>query len=429
MSDGLDLLSSTDRAFRKSSNSKINSMASHQQVDADYSNGVPFARVKRTGRVIKIDVSSTTKIGLFASSGSGKTIFAKAVASRLAETGRIPLNGADVKNDFESLNEPVTKKIRDQLSFNGFESFVDNESPSGIEREVFMPKFLTKHYDSVPTYVAPFTFGFQDISETDFKFLVGAGELTESQEVLLTNVLDSVELRNTSFDELRELVDRAEANHQVKQSVTNRLDSLESKEIISNRYREDPIDFLERGKAVSLGFENWRNYKHGELYKLEFYAALVLRRLKGRAQGMDQDLLYMLPEAHKFAPAGQESLLKGELQDLMDMAGRQMDMPIFLDSQAPSQIPNARVTGPNNFLGRLNHILIGCDPEGGTLDKPEWKAALNATNLYNPHDPEPWRRRLNELEPYDFLYVNPSRHDGPRDCPIVRSLAPLCDHE
>lgn len=421
------MLRSSERILNKSRNRRLNQVADDKVRDADYSRGIPVAKEKQSGRIIYLTFNSTTKIGVFGPSGSGKTIMGKAMASRLHQQGRRIYNGGDVKNDFQSLDYKggVSEKLQRKMGL------LQNEHPQPIPKKLFMPKFLTNDFDSVPSYAEPFTFGFQDISEDDLKFLLGEGDLSGEPQQVMTSVLNEVDLDSTSFDQLISRVESDEdANHGTVKTLKTRLKSLRSQEIISNRYRKDPLQYLDQDYAVSLGLKGWRNYRRGSMYMLEFYAARLLNNLKDRAEQneIETPLIGMWAEFHKLAPAGEASLLKPVLQDLIDMAGRQADFPIIVDSQAPSQIPNSYVQGQYDFLGRLSAMFLGCDQNGRPLGENEWKKALKSVNMLNRSNKKHWRRRMNELDTYDFLFVHPGRHDGPYDCPVVRSLAPLVSH-
>ena len=422
-----ELRGSTEWILSDSDSDAARAIVGREQIEPDYSKGVPVAREKKSGQIIYLKFNSTTKIGIFGPSGSGKTVMGKAIASRLHMQGRRIYNGGDVKNDFQSLDYEggVSKQLREKMGL------LKNEHPQPIPKKLFMPRFLVNDFSSSPSYVEPFTFGFQDISEDDLKYLLGEGDLSGEPQQVMTSILNNVELESTSFDELIGRVDsHPDANHGTKKALKTRLDSLRSQEIISNRFRKDPLQYLDQDYAVSLGLKGWRNYRRGSMYMLEFYAARLLNNLKDRAEADDIEvpLIGMWAEFHKLAPAGEKSLLKPVLQDLIDMAGRQADFPIIMDSQAPSQIPNSYVKGQYDFLGRLSAMFLGCDQNGRPLGENEWKKALKSVNMLTRSNKRHWRRRMNELDTYDFLFVHPGRHDGPYDCPVVRSLAPLVSH-
>ncbi|MFB6209609.1 MAG: hypothetical protein ABEJ56_05760 [Candidatus Nanohaloarchaea archaeon] len=420
-------LESMDRVFGRSNNPAIRTLANQEDLDADYSNGIPVAKTKGTGDIVYIDFHNTTKVGLFGPSGSGKTIFGKAMVSRLSETGRVIYNGGDVKNDFQVLDKygGVSKKLIDKMGL------MANEEPTEIPKKLFVPKPVLEAWGKNPSYVTPFTLGFQDISETDFKFLVGEGDLTTAQDAVLSNVLNEISIKETSFDELRTLVEQKSESVQVEKSLRSKLNGLESNMVISNRYREDPVKFLDEGYAVALGLQGFSNFTNGGMYKLQFYVSVVFRNLMNRVMkgDIDADLVGLWPEFHRMAPSGESSLLKQQVEEFFNMKQRQMDMPIVLDSQSPGQIPNPNIKSSQyNFLGKLTHVFLGCDRNGRELGEKDWKTVLKSMNMLNRSNVDEWRSRMASLEPFDFLYVNPGKHDRPRDCPVVRSLAPLVSH-
>lgn len=421
------MLESSKNVFRESRNPALEEFGGQQLKEADYSKGIPVARYKGSNRFLKIQFGSTTKIGIFGNSGSGKTAFGKAMVSRLTEKDRVIYNGGDMDNDFQHLNHygGSPKKLQEKMGL------AKNESPKEIDRKLFMPKPVYDRCKDNLSYAEAFTFGFQDINETDFKFLLGAGDLSGSQEAVLIRVLDNVDIKSTSFSELEEQIEEvASDQHNVKVALLSQLESLKNKNIISNRLRQDPLKYLNNGHAVSLGFKGWTQFMNGDMYILQFYASKLFQNMIEQAKDgdLDVDLVGLWPEFHRLVPAGESSLLKQHIENFFNMMQRRIDMPIIVDSQAPSQVPNSEVSGAYDFVGKLNHFFIGCDQEGSVLSEDEWSKVLRANSLLNRRNKDDWRSRIRELETFDFLYVNPGRHDGPYDCPVVRSLAPLCYH-
>jgi hypothetical protein len=401
-------------------------VGAREDPDADYSTGIPVARRVETGDLLRLDVTDTTKIGLFGPSGSGKTIFGKAIASRLHTQGYKLYNGADVKHDFQSLDyqKGPSKKLIDQMGF------APHEQPQPIPKQLLMPRFMAENYETVPSYVEPFSFGFQDLSEQDLLFLLGEGNLDMNKKTVLRQMLDHVDIHSTSFGELREALDMMDPQHGLKKVIDQRLDGLEQTGLISNRYRKDVVKYLQKGAALSLGMETWRQFQRGDMYMLQFYAGKVFEQVKEAnltENRLDGPFVGLFPEVHHFAPAGEDSQLTDELQELVTQSGRQMIFVLILDSQTPSQIPNPHTSDNADLLGNLNHVFMGCDPDGNALGRKEWSTVLKSMNMLAQNRYEPWRRKMQQLRPHDFLYVNP-RMQGPHECPVVRSLAPLVAH-
>ena len=60
-------------------------------------------------------------------------------------------------------------------------------------------------------------------------------------------------------------------------------------------------------------------------------------------------------------------LLKQQLEEFFNMKQRQIDMPIILDSQAPSQILNSDSNGQYNFFGELSSVFRAATGTEGHL--------------------------------------------------------------
>lgn len=413
---------STQKIFRGSSNTATSSLVDEETMEADYSNGIPVAKYVNKNGFLYLDIDSTTRIGLFGSSGSGKTTGAKSIMVRERDrTGRELYNGADVGNEFQYLDYKggASKELVEKMGL------APNENPHPVKKKIFMPKFLTEYYNRVPSYVEVFSLGFQDVEESDFKFLMSQG-LNQKQIQILELALDRVEFKSTSFSELEAVLDELDVHTQAVKPVKRQLRAVESKGIISNRFQKDVLGFLEDGYAVSLGLENSSKLGRSDLYKAEFYAAVMFRRLKERVLegGLSEGKFVFFGEAHRFAPAGEDSLLKDEIEDLMTYSGRRIDAPLVLDSQRPSQIPNTDSGGSHNFLSELNYVFLGCDRHGKALAWSEAKSVLKSMNLTNRSNLEGWKKRMQGLEARNFLFVQPSM-SGPGDALEVEFLAPL----
>ncbi|WP_207587068.1 hypothetical protein [Halomontanus rarus] len=449
------------RAFEQSDDPRLTQLTEPVDPDPDYSQGIPVARDRRTDELIYIQFDGETRVGFFAPSGKGKTTFGKALISRLYDAGFKIFNGGDIKNDFQSLDYKggASSSLIKRMGL------ADYEQPHRIPKKIFMPKFMVDAYEGkVPSYVEPFTLGFQDLSWTDLQFLLQPDSQAQKRTVKkLARQVTMERLADTDreihgFALLRQKIMEMELGKNLERVMLDTIDVLEAEQIVGNQHREDPLQYLNeigcpecfttefqstydnlwtctnedcdwKGEkenrvsfAISLGLERWREFRHGDMHKIQFYAAVLLRQLKERAKAgqITPPILGFWDEAHLLLPATGESLMTGPMQDLVDVAARQIEMPIVLSSQQPNKIPHS---DDADILAELNHLFLGFD-----LDKKHWKAALDSMSLYRHYDADKWRRKMNRLKKYDFLYVSPEHHDSVTDCPIVRSLAPLCSH-
>jgi uncharacterized protein YdcH (DUF465 family) len=319
----------------------------------------------------------------------------------------------------------VSKELQNKMGL------LDKEKPKEIPTKLFSPKPVLDAWGKNPSYVEPFTFGFQDLSKQDLNFVLGEGDLSSSQENILTEVYSNVDLNDASFEELIDEVDEVDDAHRQSQTALRAtLKSLREEKIVSNEFRKDPLKHLNQGYSVALGLRGYSNFSNGGMYKVQFYASLMFRNLMNKVMDgeIDQPLCGLWAEFHRLAPASENSLLKQQLEEFFNMKQRQMDMPIILDSQAPSQIPNPDSSSQYNFLGKLSSVFLGCDRNGRPLGSVEWSKVLKSMNMQTRSNKKEWRRRIRNLDSFEFLYVNPGIHDGPQDCPVVTSLAPLVAH-
>ncbi|WP_226005953.1 ATP-binding protein [Natrinema salinisoli] len=387
-----------------------------QSEPPDYNQRVPIGRDKHTGELVEYDVADHDRIGIFGTTGAGKTTLAKAILSRLFKGGVKVLHASDIKNDFHDIdNEPgVSKELIDEAGF------APGEQRTPIPVELFMPRFLYNEYpNNPPYYLTPFTLGFQDISDADLKYLIPTN--STRQKVVLNNVLDAVPPKARSFPHLKQVIDeQEEAPKNVRRALKSNLRSLKQEQILSTRYQKDPLEKLDE-QVVVLALENWDRYKRQGLELVEIYVALTLRRLKEQLRDGDLEgpVMVFADEAHAFCPAGDDSISKREFVDLVDL-GRAYKVPMMFASQHPAQIPNEENSDRYDVLGSINHFFLAPN-----LPEKDWKQCLKASGLWRQYgNRDIWRDRFASMDQYEFMYLNKER--GTHQ--VVQPLAPLCAH-
>lgn len=417
MPDEDGLLRQEKSVFERSGSPVLSSLVEEKKVSRSYSNGlIPVAFDKETGELVEIRFDGMTRVGSFAPSGMGKTLLAKAAISRAYKAGFKVFHGSDVKNDFQKVDcyGGVSKELRESLGL------LDGEHPMEMDRTLAVPEFMVDNYSGNPSsYGTRFSLGFQDITESDFRSLLGYGSLTSTQRDELDVILEDVDISDTNWSYL---IDEAEGRNK---ALARKFRSMRSKNVLMPEQRKDVLLDLNEKGCLSLGLKGWENYLGSGMEKLRFYSGMLHRNLVNYVESgkVSPPILIFNDEFHKMAPDGSDSMVKEEFQNILDLSGRQNMISTWISAQRPSQIPYPESDDAYDFLGTLNHIFLGFNLSG-----PDWKSALKATPLWDPHHSDRWGERLRDLGKYDFLYIDVENHDGPGDAQVVRSLAPLVAH-
>lgn len=422
-----------------------------EETEVDYSNGIPVARNVETGELIRIKFDDTTRIAAFGASGSGKTVGAKAILSRIYDHGWNVMHFSDVKHDFQDISYKggVSKELIRKTA-----GLVPGEEPHSVPRKIFQPWFLADEYPKgKPSYVEQFTLGFEDIEESDFKSLVDP--TSEAQKQTLNNLISGLDLEDETFSTIKSELDHLEIEYSggdaLKGALKRSIESLQNDNILSSRLRKDPFRYVsswrchtcdeyvfpdkkggheghnleERRAVLSLGLENYDRYTPDEKEKFQFYVASMMDNF---IQALRQDRIqgpYVVfcDEYHEVVPRDEESPVKDKFQRILDVSGRQNDIATLISTQRPSQVPMPGKKSRFDFIGDLDHIFIS-----ENLNAEEWSEALNAFNFYNPSHQQKWKDKISSMDTHQFLYVNPNKHDSVEDCPVVEFLAPKWSH-
>jgi hypothetical protein len=416
---------STKALFARSNNTELRDRGYKEESKTpeyieDSSEPVPVAKYRDRPGFLKIPVHSTSVFGVFGGSGAGKTTADMSIATRCFNRGRIPANFADTDLHTTNLDNHggVSKKLIEAMRL------YKGEEPTEIAQKTVLPKYLWNKLSKErrPSNVDKFSLGFQDINDSELKFLLGQG-LDSNQKQAMQNVLDKVSVdENLDFDDLRNAVDgNDDLHHTTGNKLKRNINNLENSEVISNRYRKDIVNIVNQGNSLGVGMRGFNGLSPSDYYLMEFLAKKCFEKIiDARKSGeLDQSIFSIFPEAHHLMPRGEDSLLANYVKSVATYHQRRTDTPIILDSQNPSQIPE-------NILEEVNSVFIGCDESGKSLAKSEWSDVLKKMNVVaNPQrDNRRWMKKIQKLNHRDFLYISADMTD-PDDAPIVRFLAPL----
>ncbi|WP_276273561.1 hypothetical protein [Haloarcula litorea] len=395
-------------------------------------------------------MTDTTRILLVAPTGRGKTVAGKRIVSTAYDDGWTPIHFSDVKNDFQSISYAggASKQMIETMGL------VEGEEPHAIPRKLFQPKFLVEDYQNgKPSYIEQFTLGFEDITKSDLMFLLDFN--SEPQKQVFDNLLGDLNIEDENFTSLKAKLDNVEIDYadNLKGPIKRTLNSLENSKILASHLRKNPFNYIEcwechdcgeyvwkedkgehelknheleeKRAVVSLSLKHYDNYTYGDEEKFQFYVAVLMRNFikEVRRGNIEGPFILYGDEFHEVAGRDTGDLVKRYFQKILDIAGRQADVATILSTQRPSKLPYPQSSDPYDFVGDTTHMFIG---EG--LNPVDWRKALNSTNLYGQGDKEKWRKKINDLNQYEFLYVNPEKHDGVEDCPVVQFYSPLVRH-
>lgn len=391
------------------------------EITRDYSHGIPVARDIHTGELIRIKPGDTTRIFLCAKTGQGKTVLAKSFISRFVDMGGNVFVGGDVKNDFQSFNysNGVSKELRDNT-----QGLLRGEEPRSLDRNLGVPRFLTKYYQSSPrSYATVFSIGFQDISEQDFKYLIGYhGWRSETQQNIVDDILSKHDISDLTWELLwDELDEHGSSGGKIKRN----LRSLRDTQVISSKGDsiESFLDF-DSVNLCSLGLKGIDEFTFGGMEKINFYSALLHRRFieKCRRGELGGPRLIFNDEAHELMPASGDSAVKEEFKKIMTRMGRQAGITTMLSTQEPSQVPSDNDSGGFDFVSDTTHAFVG---KG--LNWSGYKTVFQVFRVYDSHNTEPLRRLKDSLGDHQFLFLDESMESA-SDVRVVESLAPLTAH-
>lgn len=385
----------------------------------DGSKPIPVAKYRDGSQYLRLDINSTSVIGMFGPSGSGKTTGDMSIVTRAYSRGRIPVNLADIDLHTTNLdnNGGVSKELINAMGF------YPGEERGEIPQKTVIPKYLLNQMNDrqKPSNVEPFSLGFQDVSSSELKFLLSQG-LDRNQKQAMQTILDSVDVEaGLSFDDLRSSAEEAdEIHHTTAKKLKRNINVLENSEVISNRYRKDIVQVVKNGNAFGLGMQGFSRLSLADYYLMEFLAKKCFQSLIDARfdNSLSRPLFTVFSEAHRLMPDNSDSILADLVKDVYTFDQRRADIPSVMDTQLPSQLSR-------QVLEEINHAFIGCDRNGKSLPKSEWKTVLSLMNVVsNPQrENRLWMNKIQQLGHRDFLYVNASMTD-PSDAPIVRFLAP-----
>lgn len=395
-----------------------------EAIEADYSDGYPFARKVHRDGLVQIPLHGETRIALCAKSGQGKTVIAENGISRALDDDYKLFHGSDVNNDINSISKHggVSQEMADLLGL------LPGEEPTEFPRRVMVPEFMFEKYRSDRIHWGErFTLGFRDITERDLKFLLGFdGWRSEAQQDLMDDVLTEINMDTVGFTSLFETIDRiAEKNsddERTVRKVKRRLQALKDKKILSNTMRKDPFADFEDGSAVSLCLYHFDKV---EERRYRFYSAIAHRNLveKLRNGEITGRLILFEDEFHYLAPDGEESIVKDEFQKILNLTGRRANVSTIISTQQPSQLPYPGSDDEYDFFSPCNHYFLGRG-----LSWKDYHAVLKGTGLWHQGFVDRWKKRFSELKDKQFIYINDDVHETPEECPVVEAIAPLFHH-
>jgi len=421
---------STKQVFSLSKNQALISRGVQETVEKpSYETGIPVARDVQTGEIIRIPLQSDTRVFTCAKSGQGKTVLGKAFLSRVQEIGGKVFCGSDIKNDFQSWNGsqgPGTGPSQELLDVT--QGLLRGEEGRDFNRSLGIPVFLSKEYGSSEpsSFGTLFSIGFGDISEQDFKYLIGfEGIRSDAQRGIVEDLFAENQSKDLTWTVIKKRCD--EEGGTGEKLWKRYLKPLKSKGVIGSKGSSlnSFLDFNQYD-LCSLGLKGINAYTLGDMSKIRFYAAIVHRRVleKRLNGGIDMNAPFVVydDECHEIFPADESTPAKDEMALVFSRKGRQADMVSWLSSQEPQKVPSSQDKSPHDFISQTSHAFVG---KG--LNWPGYRTVFSAFSVYNSNDTQPLRSKKDRLDDHQFLYLDESM-DSVGDIRIVESLAPLAPH-
>ena len=360
--------------------------------------------------VAEMQLSASDRILICDRTGGGKTGLLKRIVYGLHKSGQKIIHLSDVKNDFADIDTDggVPPEFVEEAGLH------PGEKPESIPVEVFQPRLLYNEYRRSPPDVLggmeTFSYGFQDLRESEIKTLVNA--TSDTQNDILTNAIAANS--ELTYGALEESVLGMDANGQAKRSLLNSIRRLKEQEVLHEDFREKlPSDYLGDG-VVAVSMDNWDSYKREGREKLEIQIAIALRRIKqGLRDGdLEGPITPIFDEAHVFC-GEDNSISTPEIVDMIDL-GRAYNIPLIFSSQRPSQLAQGIIDG-------LSHFFIGKN-----VPPDQRMELLKAADLVEHQDYSTgkWTKIFREMGKYEFLQVDSERSLWR----VVSPFAPPCFH-
>jgi len=395
----------------------------------DMSGPIPVAKDVNTGEIVKLPYGGTTRIFICAKSGQKKTILSKAYLSRIQKIGGYIFAGTDIKNDFQTWNGVQGPgKGAGQSLQRVTAGLLEGEKPEDMDRNLGVPSFLVKEYDSNPNnFGTIFSIGFQDISDHDFKFLIDFESWRSgTQQDILEDILLDLEEKgqNLSWSFLE---DRLDDEKQSGEKISKRIRKFKSKSIIGSRGASlnTFLDF-EDSNLCSLGLRGIDSYTLGSMKTIRFTSAICHRKvLSDRQDGkIDESKPFVIfdDECHEIFPSDEPSPAKDEMALAFSRRGRQAKLTTVLSTQEPQKIPSPSDSSKHDFVSQTSHAFIG---KG--LNWPGYKTVFQAFSIYNSNNTEPLRNLKDRLDDGEFLFIA-EWMDDISDVQVVEPLSPLTPH-
>ncbi|MFB1064821.1 helicase HerA domain-containing protein [Natrinema sp. H-ect4] len=409
-----------------------------------------------TGELIRIKFDKsdvTARIGVFGDSGSGKTLGCKSILSRIYDDGWNIMHFSDVKHDFSDVSHEnaAAKEMVETLGL------AEGEEPHPVPKKIFQPRFLYDEYnDGKPSYVEPFSLGFKDVSEADFKSLFTS--TSQAQERALNNLLARIDLEEQNYKKLKQELDnlelRNDSGDMLEGAIKDSIDEMQNEKLVSSQFRKDLFRYSEAWRChdcnefvypgekkehqdheleqmptvLVLGLEKYREYFPEESHKFQFYVSAVLDNFidARKKKQIGKPYIAFFDEAHYVIPRDEDSPAKAKVDSLVNVTGRDNDVGLMISTQKPSQIPMPDKTSRFDITGNLKDIFVA-----ENLNADEWGDLLNTFNFYNSSHRQKWKDRINSMNEKQFLYIDARGNanvEGPEDCPVVEFLSPLWKH-
>jgi len=417
-------------AFGRRNDENVSDLGFEEVVEKpSYESGVPVARDVETGEIVRVPLNDDTRVFTCAKSGQGKTVLGKAFLSRVQSIGGKIFCGSDIKNDFQSWNGTQGSGVGpSQKLVDVTAGLLKGEEGKDFNRSLGIPVFLSKEYvNSEPSsFGTLFSIGFGDISEQDFKYLIGFdGIRSDAQRGIIEDLFAENNGRDLTWTVIKE---KCDSESKSGEKLWKRyLKPLKSKGVVGSKGSSlnSFLDF-DRFDLCSLGLKGINAYTLGDMSKIRFYAAIVHRKvLDKRLNGeidMNAPFVVYDDECHEVFPADESTPAKDEMALVFSRKGRQADMVSWLSSQEPQKVPSSQDKSPHDFISQTSHAFVG---KG--LNWPGYRTVFSAFSVYDSNNTQPLRDKKDALGDHQFLYLDESM-DSVRDIRIVESLSPLAPH-
>lgn len=273
---------------------------------------------KEYSEVFYLDFNEAMRITVMGATGSGKTVFMRALMDRCYRSEIIPIICADAKPEYFTSIKPVQRRMQKLLD--------EDEKPEGVKMAVYYPKIFLKILPNYLEYVnnmkefgvnpIPITIPFSGLDISTFMTLT-AGDFSGPQNDILVGVFkQKLDAENAgkkyTLVEFKKYVNSYDADDKTKRAILNKLQNLTDMDLITEEPTFNHIHDINDGKVIVLSLAAWDLIGAFNHYVAAFISYFVLSTKAAKDRRLlpeKKKIMFMVDEARRFIPEADTKLV------------------------------------------------------------------------------------------------------------------------